>query len=52
MYTPYTGAAGILLHINGKFTVGKLKSSICRKVSLLTDPNCQFGGVGPDMKQT
>jgi hypothetical protein len=28
MYTPYTGAARILLHINGKFTMGKLRSSL------------------------
>ena len=27
-YTPYAGAAGILLHINGKFTMGKSKSSL------------------------
>jgi hypothetical protein len=27
LYTPYAGAAGILLHINGKFAMGKLKSS-------------------------
>jgi hypothetical protein len=26
-YIPYAGAAGMLLHINGKFTIGKLKSS-------------------------
>jgi hypothetical protein len=25
IYTPYAGAAGMLLHINGKFTMGKLK---------------------------
>ena len=25
----------MLLHINGKFTMGKLKSSLCRKVPLL-----------------
>jgi len=24
-YTPYAGAAGMLLHINGKFTMGNLK---------------------------
>jgi hypothetical protein len=24
----YAGAAGMLLHINGKFTIGKLKSSL------------------------
>jgi hypothetical protein len=28
IYTPYAGASGILLHINGKFTMGKLKSSL------------------------
>jgi hypothetical protein len=28
IYTPYSGAAGVLLHINGKFTMGKLKSSL------------------------
>jgi hypothetical protein len=28
MYTPYAGAAGMLLHINGKFTMEKLKSSL------------------------
>jgi len=26
--TSYAGAAGMLLHINGKFTMGKLKSSL------------------------
>ena len=26
IYTPYESAAGILLHINGKFTMGILKS--------------------------
>jgi hypothetical protein len=25
-YTPYSGAAGMFLHINGNFTIGKLKS--------------------------
>ena len=25
IYTAYAGAAGMLLHINGKFTMGKLK---------------------------
>jgi hypothetical protein len=28
IYTPYAGAAGMLLHINGMFTMGKLKSSL------------------------
>jgi hypothetical protein len=27
MYTPYAGAAGMLLHINEKFTMEKLKTS-------------------------
>ena len=26
IYTPYAGAAGMLLHMNGQFTMGKLKS--------------------------
>jgi hypothetical protein len=47
---PY--AAGMLLHINGKFTMGKLKSSLCRKVSFLTATHCLFRGVGQYMKQT
>ena len=28
IYTPYPGTAGMVLHINGKFTMGKLKSSL------------------------
>jgi hypothetical protein len=28
IYTPYAGAAGMFLHINGKFSMGKLKSSL------------------------
>jgi len=28
---PYAGAAGILLYIKGKFTIGKLKSSLVVK---------------------
>jgi hypothetical protein len=28
IYAPYAGASGMLLHINGKFTMGKLKSSL------------------------
>jgi hypothetical protein len=27
-YTPYAGVAGMLLHINGKFRMGKLQSSL------------------------
>jgi hypothetical protein len=30
--------AGMLQHKNGKFTMGKLKSFICRKISFLTSP--------------
>jgi hypothetical protein len=26
--TPYEGDAGMLIHINGKFTMGKLESSL------------------------
>jgi len=28
IYTPYAGVAGMLLHINGKFAMGKLKSPL------------------------
>ena len=52
IYTPYAGAAGMLLHLIGKFTMGKLKNLFCRKVSFLTAPHCQFRGVGKGMKQT
>jgi hypothetical protein len=40
MHTPYAGAAGMLLHINGKFTMGKLKSSL---LSVLSLNNSRFG---------
>jgi hypothetical protein len=42
----------MLLYINGKFTLGKLKHLFCRKVSFLTDPHSRFRGVGQGMKQT
>jgi hypothetical protein len=42
-------AAGMLLHINGKFAMGKLKSSP-RKVPFLTAPHCLFWGVGQETK--
>jgi hypothetical protein len=42
------GAAGMLLHIIGKFTMWKLKSFLL--FSLLTAPHCQFRGVGQSMK--
>jgi hypothetical protein len=48
IYTPYAGAAGMLLHINGKFTMGKLRWYL---LSFLTAPHCQFGRVGQGMKQ-
>ena len=38
IYTPYTGAAGMLLHINGKFTMGKLKSSLLSYSFVLNRP--------------
>jgi hypothetical protein len=38
----YIYAAGMLLHIIGKFIMGKLKSSLCRKVPFLTAPHCLF----------
>ena len=52
IYTPYAGAAGMLLHINGKFTMEILNHLFCRKVSFLIAPHCQFWGVGQGMKQT
>ena len=37
----YIYAAGMLLHINGKFTMGKLKLSLCRnRPSLLSNWSC------------
>ena len=42
MYTPYVGGAGMLLYMNGKFTMGKLKSFLCRQVSFLTAHHCQL----------
>ena len=52
IHSIYIYAAGMLLHINGKFTMGRLKSSLCCKVPFLTAPTCLFRGVGQDMKQT
>ena len=52
MYTPYAGTVGMLISMNGKSTVGKLKHFYCRKVVFLTAPHWQFGGVGQGMKQT
>ena len=39
IYTPYAGAAGILLHINGKFTMGKLKVYILSYDFVLNRPS-------------
>ena len=52
MYTPYAGAAGMLLHINGNSQWENLNHSFCRKVLFLTAPHCQFRGIGQGMKQT
>ena len=52
MYTPYAGAAGMLLHMNGKFTIEKLKSYLLSQRLVLTAPHCQFRGVGQGMKRT
>jgi hypothetical protein len=41
----------MLLHMNGKFTMGNWNHFFCRKVSFLTAPFCQFRGVGQGMKQ-
>jgi hypothetical protein len=38
IFTPYAGAAGMLLHINGKCTMGKFEGSVTivtRRVSLM-----------------
>jgi hypothetical protein len=42
----------MLLHINGKFTMGKLKSSLLSYSFVLNLPHCQFQGAGQGMKQT
>ena len=42
----------MLLHINRKFTMGKLKSIRCRIFSFFIAPHCQVGGVGHGIKQT
>jgi hypothetical protein len=39
IYTLYASAAGILLHINGKFTMGKLKSSLLSLSFALNPPS-------------
>jgi hypothetical protein len=49
---PYAGAAGMYLHMNGKFTKGNWNHLFCRKVSFLAAPHCQFRGVCQGIKQT
>jgi hypothetical protein len=41
MHNPYAGAAGIVLHIYGKFTMGKLK------LLFLTSATCGAGTAYP-----
>jgi len=41
-----------LLHINGKFTMGKLIHFFCRKVAFFPGHYCQFRGVDQGMEQT
>ena len=43
IYTPYDEMP---IHINGKFTMGKLKSPLCRKGSFSSDRQCPLVGVG------
>ena len=49
IYISYAGAARMLLHINGKFTIENWINFFCRKVSFLAAPHCQFQGVGQGM---
>jgi hypothetical protein len=50
IYTPYAGAAGMLLHINGKLTMGKLKSSLLSKI-LNNKPVYRYGISVSQMKR-
>ena len=52
MYAPYADAVGMLLHINGKFTMGKVKSSILSLSFVLSRPSLSISRVCQDMKQT
>ena len=40
--TSHVGAAGIMLDMNGEFTMGKSKSSFLSKVLFLIAPNVNF----------
>jgi len=50
IYTLYAGADGMLLCINGTFTIGKMKSHLSRNFFFLTDPHYDFRDVGQCMK--
>ena len=42
LFTPYAGTVGMLIRINEKFTMGKLKLSPLSKSFVLNRPHCQF----------
>jgi hypothetical protein len=48
--TPHAGNAGMLLHVNGKFTMETFKPSLCCTVSHYTGLHCQFRGVDQGTK--
>ena len=57
LYTPYSGAAGMWLHINGKFTMGKFKSSLLSYSIVLNRPSqfvfyllCEYHFITPRSK--
>jgi hypothetical protein len=50
--TPDAVIGGMLLHINIKFIMRKLKLSLFHKVSFLSGHQCQLIGVGKGMQQT
>jgi hypothetical protein len=50
MYESHAGNAGMLLHVNGTFTMETFKPSLCCTVSLYTDPHCPFRGVDQGTK--
>ena len=52
LHTPYAGAAGMLLGINGKWQCENRNHSFCSKVSFLMGTHCQFWEVYQGMKQT
>ena len=52
LHTLYADAAGMLLLRNGKFTTGKLNSSLLSYSFVFNRPSCQFLDVSQDMKPT